>query len=119
MDRRIFYTKERLWTIFKHFDVDNTNMITVDNLREAMARNGRKVPQKELEVMLKEVDLKKNDIIDFDEFLRLMNVEEEVDLFKRWKSKKDSDFNSSDILIGSKKRIRNFDIDNSLGLIDE
>jgi len=45
MDRRIFFTKERLWTIFKHFDVDNTNMITVDNLREAMARNGRKVPK--------------------------------------------------------------------------
>jgi len=32
--------------------------------------------------MLKEVDLNKNDIIDFDEFLRLMNVEEEVDIFR-------------------------------------
>jgi len=33
--------------------------------------------------MLKEVDLKKNDIIDFDEFLRLMNIENEVDIFKQ------------------------------------
>jgi Ca2+-binding EF-hand superfamily protein len=32
--------------------------------------------------MLKEVDIKENDMIDFDEFLRLMNVEEEVDLFR-------------------------------------
>ena len=32
--------------------------------------------------MLKEVDIKENDMIDFDEFLRLMNVEDEVDLFR-------------------------------------
>ncbi len=32
--------------------------------------------------MLREVDIKENDMIDFDEFLRLMNVEEEVDLFR-------------------------------------
>jgi len=32
--------------------------------------------------MLREVDLKENDMIDFDEFLRLMNVEEECDLFR-------------------------------------
>ena len=82
MDRRYFYTKERLWQCFKHFDVDGTNLITVSNLREAMARNGRKVPIKEIEKMLKEVDYKQNDMIDFDEFLRLMNVEQEVDLFK-------------------------------------
>jgi len=33
--------------------------------------------------MLKEVDLTKNDMIDFDEFLRLMNVEDEHDLFRQ------------------------------------
>ena len=32
--------------------------------------------------MIKEVDLKENDMIDFGEFLRLMNDEEEIDLFR-------------------------------------
>ena len=82
MDRRLFFNKEKLWQCFKHFDVDNTNAITIPNLREAMARDGRKMLQKELEDMLREVDLKENDMIDFDEFLRLMNVEEECDLFR-------------------------------------
>lgn len=83
MDRRVFFTKEKLWQCFKQFDVDNTNYITVSNLREAMARNGRRLPEKELEEMLREVDIKENDAIDFDEFLILMNVEEEVDLFRQ------------------------------------
>ena len=82
MDRRLFFTKEKLWNCFKHFDVDDTNYITIPNLREAMARDGRKMGQKEVQAMLKEVDIKENDMIDFDEFLRLMNVEEEVDLFR-------------------------------------
>jgi len=48
MDRRLFFNKEKLWHVFKHFDVDDTNMITVSNLKEAMARDGRKVPKNEL-----------------------------------------------------------------------
>ncbi len=43
MDRRLFFTKEKLWNCFKHFDVDDTNYITIPNLREAMARDGRKM----------------------------------------------------------------------------
>jgi len=43
MDRRLFFNKEKLWQCFKHFDVDNTNAITIPNLREAMARDGRKM----------------------------------------------------------------------------
>ena len=82
MDRRYFFNKERLWQCFKHFDVDDTNMITVSNLKEAMARDGRKMTNKELERMLKEVDYNDNDMIDFDEFLRLMNVEDVVDMFR-------------------------------------
>ena len=33
-------------------------------------------------MMIAEVDLKENDMIDFGEFLRLMNDENDIDLFK-------------------------------------
>ena len=32
---------EHLWTLFKKFDVDNTDFITLDNLKEAFKRMGR------------------------------------------------------------------------------
>ena len=34
-------TEEQLWTLFKKFDVDNTDYITEKNLREAFNRQGR------------------------------------------------------------------------------
>ena len=40
----MFFTEERLLTIFKHFDVDSTGFITEDNIKEAMARSGRELP---------------------------------------------------------------------------
>ena len=33
-------TEEMLWSMFKKFDVDNTNVITIDNLKEAFKRMG-------------------------------------------------------------------------------
>ena len=62
--------------------MDNTNFITVANLREAFARDAKKVKDKDIEMMIAEVDLKENDMIDFGEFLRLMNDENDIDLFK-------------------------------------
>ncbi len=43
IDRRILLTKERINALFKYFDNDNTNFITIDNISEALARNGRKL----------------------------------------------------------------------------
>lgn len=43
IDRSILLTKERINALFKYFDNDNTNFITVDNITEALARNGRKL----------------------------------------------------------------------------
>ena len=34
-------TEEQLWSLFKKFDVDNTDYITTANLREAFSRQGR------------------------------------------------------------------------------
>ena len=32
---------EQLWNLFKKFDVDNTDFITIENLKEAFKRQGR------------------------------------------------------------------------------
>ena len=34
-------TNEKLYVLFKHFDVDDTSFITSENLRQAFATNGR------------------------------------------------------------------------------
>lgn len=48
LDEKKFFNKERLWNVFKHFDVDDTNFITISNLKEALARAGRKIDNQEL-----------------------------------------------------------------------
>ena len=55
LDSKIYLNNEKLWSAFKHFDTDSTNFITANNIKEAMARAGRKLPQNELDEMVKEV----------------------------------------------------------------
>jgi len=57
-----------------HFDVDNSGYITADNLKEAMARGGRKLPDEEIKNMIKEVvKCKKVEKIKFQDFYDLMH----------------------------------------------
>jgi len=76
LDNKRFLTKEKLWTVFKYFDVDNTNCITSENLKEALSRAGRKASQSELEDMIREVDQYKDGKIWFDEFVCMMKMED-------------------------------------------
>lgn len=41
LDKNIYLTEEKLYSIFKQFDLDNTGNITTENLKLVMARNGR------------------------------------------------------------------------------
>lgn len=38
-----FLTDEKLWVLFKQFDVDDTNSITAENIKEAFKRLGRTI----------------------------------------------------------------------------
>ena len=38
-----FITEEKLWMIFKHFDVDDTNYISKDNIEQAMQKLGKQI----------------------------------------------------------------------------
>lgn len=41
LDAKKVVTKEVLWAAFKHFDVDDTDYITADNLIEAFEMSGK------------------------------------------------------------------------------
>lgn len=77
MDKQTYMSREKLWAAFKHFDVDNTNEITAENIKEAMARAGRKLPEEEIKKMIKEVDLTKDGKLSFEEFVHIMRMEED------------------------------------------
>jgi calcium-dependent protein kinase len=63
-----FLTEEKLWMIFKRFDVDNTDYISQDNIRDAMKKLGATVTAEEVKEALSEHDLTKDGRIGFDEF---------------------------------------------------
>ena len=66
-----FMTEERLWMIFRHFDIDDTNYISRENLVEAMKRMGKELSEQEVDESLKMHDIRKDGRISFEEF-RLM-----------------------------------------------
>lgn len=45
MDKKLYLKEEMLWSVFKYFDVDNCNEITVANLKEAMIRLGKDISE--------------------------------------------------------------------------
>lgn len=75
IEKKSFLNKDRLQTAFKHFDVDNCGSITVNNLKESMAREGRKLSRNELADWIKEADRNNCGKIGFDDFLEMMNKE--------------------------------------------
>ena len=72
LDKKLYLSKEKLWSVFKYFDIDNSNFITANSLKEAMARGGRKIPQEELEDMIREIDSSLDGKVSWDEFYEMM-----------------------------------------------
>lgn len=52
--------------MFKHFDTDNSGVISMDNIREAMGKAGKHISKEELNEILKKHDYQKNNVITFD-----------------------------------------------------
>ena len=73
LEKKNYFNKDKLYTAFKHFDVDDTESITVKNLKESMAREGRKLSNHELAEWIKEVDKQSTGKIGFNEFMEMMN----------------------------------------------
>jgi len=65
-------THDRLEALFKQFDIDNTNEITADNIKDAFAKLGKVVTDEELEEIMKKHDVSGDRAISFDEFKKMM-----------------------------------------------
>lgn len=76
LDKKVYLNREKLYTVFKHFDIDNSNFITIENLKEVMARSGRKVVNEVLQHWMSEINTKKDGKISFEEFYEMMRNEE-------------------------------------------
>lgn len=66
-------------SVFKYFDVDNSNEITSDNLKEAMMRYGKNLSEAEVEEMIAAHDLTKNKRLNFEEFKEMMLQENKIE----------------------------------------
>lgn len=74
MDYKFYSKQEILWTAFKYFDIDDTKYITLANLREVMARRGRKLEDSEIDQMIQEVDFNNQGKLSFGDFCEMLGV---------------------------------------------
>ena len=75
MDLQEALTDEKLWTLFKTFDTDNTDFITQDNLQEAFLRLGRNYSEDEFKKMMETHDITHDGRLSFDEFKEIFKDE--------------------------------------------
>ena len=61
-------TSEKLYALFKHFDTDNSEYITPENLGEAFLQNGRSLSPQQTRQILKDHDLMGDGRLSFEEF---------------------------------------------------
>ena len=61
-----------MWSLFRYFDRNEQGFFTVEDVKAAVAREGRKLPEQELEDMFKELALEKDAKINFAKFKEVM-----------------------------------------------
>lgn len=75
LDVKKYFNEQKLWNIFKYFDVSNNDYITVDDLKEIMKRTGRNQDINEIMQMIKENDRAKDGRISFEEFCIMLDMD--------------------------------------------
>ena len=75
LDIKKYFNQQKLWNIFKYFDVSNNDYITVEDLKEITRRNGRDESEKEIIQMIKENDLAKDGKISFEDFCAMLDMD--------------------------------------------
>jgi calcium-dependent protein kinase len=58
--------------LFRQFDVDNNNEITIDNIKDAMAKLGKDISNEELEEIMKRHDYSGDRALSIDEFKKMI-----------------------------------------------
>jgi calcium-dependent protein kinase len=68
--------EQKIYALFKHFDSDDSGVITINNIKEAMNKTGKDLSGKELKLIMSAHDLDKNGTIDYNEFKRMLGLNE-------------------------------------------
>ena len=72
-------TEEKLWMIFKHFDVDDTNFISRENIVKAMEKLGKEITEDEINEAIQKHDIQQDGQISFEEFKIMFSKDYEDD----------------------------------------
>ena len=79
LDLKTHLNKQKLWNLFKYFDVKNKDFITVEDLKDVMARGGRRISVVELHQIIKENELAKEGKIYFEDFCKMLDVDQVIE----------------------------------------
>jgi len=63
-----------LYALFKHFDTDNSNYITQENIKEALSKIGQSVSEDQIQEMILQHDITKDGQISFEEFKQIFKT---------------------------------------------
>ncbi len=61
-----------MYTLFKQFDIDGTDLITTDDLRKAFEHMGKPISSKEIGEILMKHDKNEEGSLNFDEFKSML-----------------------------------------------
>jgi calcium-dependent protein kinase len=65
-------TNERLYGLFKEFDHEDIDVLTIHNIKGAFLRMGKHITDEEIEAMLSEHKIAKDGFIDFEHFKEII-----------------------------------------------
>ena len=65
---KTYLNKEKLWGLFKYFDVNNLGYITAADIKEIVAREGRKMLDEDVNSIFERINSKKEGKVDFEDF---------------------------------------------------
>ena len=66
------FQDEELWYAFKKFDLDNSDHISVNELRQILSNFGKNFTENQISDLIASVDLDRDGKMNFQEFCRLM-----------------------------------------------
>ena len=78
LDSKLYINEQKLWNLFKYFDVHDNNHITVENLNDILTRRGRNLSKKEIKNIIEEGNSQKTSTINFETFYQIMCFDDEL-----------------------------------------
>jgi calcium-dependent protein kinase len=72
MDRKKEINEEHLWTLFKHFDLDDNGMITLEEMKYVLEKSGCNINENEADEIMEEFKSRAPNAMNYETFVDLM-----------------------------------------------